>query len=75
LILLPGKASIKLRKYFRRFSKMKVLKIDNLKETVKRAEVLVRSGDIVLFSPAASFNMFKDEFEYGRQFCQLIKSL
>ena len=54
---------------------MKVLKIDNLKETVKRAEVLVRSGDIVLFSPAASFNMFKDEFEYGRQFCQLIKSL
>ena len=53
-----------------------VCKVDDLKEAVKQAWQIAKKGDIILFSPAfASFNMFKNEYDRGEQFLQLVKKL
>ena len=50
--------------------------VDSLEETVQRAHDLASDGDAVVFSPGcASFDMFKDFTERGRQFTQLVESL
>jgi len=47
-----------------------------MKQAVKKAESLAHKGDIVLLSPgAASFNLFKNEFDRGKQFVQAVKEL
>jgi UDP-N-acetylmuramoylalanine--D-glutamate ligase len=47
-----------------------------LEEAVKTAAALAVSGDVVLLSPAcASFDMFRDYQDRGRQFKQLVASL
>ena len=50
---------------------------ETLKECVEEAMRLAQSGDIVLFSPAfASFGKwFKNEYDRGNQFVELIKKL
>lgn len=49
---------------------------DNLKKAVKKALSLCQKGDILLFSPAfASFGMFKNEFDRGDKFINLVKGL
>lgn len=48
--------------------------VDSLKSAVATAKALARPGDIVLLSPAcASFDMFKDFEDRGRQFKDLVK--
>ncbi|MEK7566973.1 MAG: Mur ligase family protein [Patescibacteria group bacterium] len=62
VILLPGRASDKIK-----FSE--ALRVSSLKEGVKKAFDFVKKGNVILFSPgAASFNMFKNEFERGKAF-------
>lgn len=62
-------------------SLMKVLKIQrstyfDLDSLLKDLSKEVKSGDIVLFSPAAaSFNMFQNEFDRGRKFNEAVERI
>jgi UDP-N-acetylmuramoylalanine--D-glutamate ligase len=48
----------------------------DLRDAVKRARELSRKGDVVLLSPAcASFDMFRDFEDRGRQFKDLVRGL
>ncbi len=54
----------------------KTEKILSMKDAVQHAKSLAASGDIVLLSPAAaSFNMFKNEFDRGEQFREEVRNL
>ena len=71
-IIIPGDASEKMKKELEkreyRFETAKTLA-----EAVKKAEKLLKKEGIVLLSPgAASFNMFKNEFDRGDQFNTLV---
>jgi UDP-N-acetylmuramoylalanine--D-glutamate ligase len=47
-----------------------------LEEAVKDAVTLSRKGDNVVLSPGfASFGMFKNEFDRGDQFNEIVKNL
>lgn len=49
---------------------------DNLREAVEAAHAVAESGDSVLLSPGcASFGMFRNEFDRGEQFRQIVRSL
>lgn len=48
----------------------------DLKRAVEGARDVAKKGDIVLFSPAfASFGMFKNEFDRGEQFVDIVNNL
>jgi UDP-N-acetylmuramoylalanine--D-glutamate ligase len=48
----------------------------DMQTMVNRAKALSASGDIVLLSPgAASFNLFKNEFDRGEQFREAVRNL
>ena len=54
----------------------KTEKIMSMKDAVLHAKSLAASGDIILLSPAAaSFNMFKNEFDRGEQFREEVRNL
>ncbi len=73
VILLPGTGTDKLQ--IANF-KLQITNVKNLKEAVDEAMGEARRGDIVLFSPAfASFGLFKNEFDRGQQFNDIIKNL
>ena len=72
LILLPGTASNKIK---RELGSFKINWARSMKEVVKKAVSLAQKGDIVLLSPgAASFNLFKNEFDRGEQFKEAVKN-
>jgi len=79
LILLPGTGT-------KKFKMQKATRLpdgqegriasQNLKEAVEMAVRQAKRGDTILFSPAfASFGLFKNEFDRGKKFNQLVKSL
>ncbi|KKP30051.1 MAG: UDP-N-acetylmuramoylalanine-D-glutamate ligase [Parcubacteria group bacterium GW2011_GWA2_31_28] len=73
-ILLPGTAS---NKIIENFKKMKHIftKVENLKQAVNEALKVSKKDDIIILSPgAASFNLFKNEFDRGNQFKKIIKN-
>jgi UDP-N-acetylmuramoylalanine--D-glutamate ligase len=73
LVLFPGTASVKLKGYLK---DIKIYEVKSMKQAVKKASSLAKKGDMVLLSPgAASFNMFKNEFDRGEQFIKAVKSL
>jgi UDP-N-acetylmuramoylalanine--D-glutamate ligase len=73
LILLPGTASQKIKKELGSF---KIDSVNSMREAVKKAKKLAKKGDTVLLSPgAASFNLFKNEFDRGKQFIKEVKAL
>ena len=50
-----------------------IYRCKNLEETVLLAQKIATKGDVVLFSPAsASFDMFKDMYDRGKQFKNLV---
>jgi UDP-N-acetylmuramoylalanine--D-glutamate ligase len=50
--------------------------VDGLAEAVRRAATLAVAGDTVMLSPAcASFDMFRDYADRGRQFQALVQAL
>lgn len=70
LILLPGTASDKIK----RGVKKEIVFASSMKEAVRKSKKIAVKGDIVLLSPgAASFNLFKNEFDRGEQFIKSIK--
>lgn len=73
LILLPGTASNKIK---REFGSGKIYLVKSMKEAVKKSSQLSQRGDLVLLSPgAASFDLFKNEFDRGDQFIKEVKKL
>ena len=47
-----------------------------MREAFQQAQNLARRGDLILLSPgAASFGIFKNEFDRGDQFNQLVRKL
>lgn len=74
LVLLPGTATDKLRKYL--ISNIKYQIADSMREAVRFAWRMAEKGDTILLSPgAASFNLFKNEFDRGEQFVHEINKL
>lgn len=75
VILLPGAATVKLQKELKRIG-VKWLETDSMRAAVKRAYQSAKKNDIVLLSPAAaSFGLFKNEFDRGEQFVKAVKNL
>ena len=78
LILLPGKATEKLKKSLEKtgFKEKNMVEIDSMLEAVTKAKNLAQKGDLIIFSPGAtSFGLFNNEFDRGRQFLNSIKRL
>lgn len=77
LILLPGTASEKIEKeLFNIKPGFKVISVESMPEAVKAASIEAQVQDIVLLSPAAaSFNLFKNEFDRGDQFIKAVKKI
>lgn len=81
LILLKGDASDSIQKALKSFLGDKYREeeyfiADSMKQAIRHAQSMATSGDVVLLSPAAaSFGMFRDEFDRGNQFIQEVKNL
>ena len=85
LILFKGSASEKILKELeiknlsadRQDLKLEIIKgVSLMKEAVEIASRFTSKGNIILLSPgAASFNMFKNEFDRGGQFNKFVKQL
>jgi UDP-N-acetylmuramoylalanine--D-glutamate ligase len=81
LILFSGTASAKIEKEFYSFKELKlplpiISRINSMARAVKIASKIAKRGDIVILSPAAaSFNLFKNEFDRGEQFNQAVRKL
>jgi UDP-N-acetylmuramoylalanine--D-glutamate ligase len=74
LVLLPGTASDKIKKGLINYFNLH--EVFSMKEAVKKAKKLAKPGEIVVLSPAAaSFNLFKNEFDRGDQFVKFVKSI
>ena len=73
LILLPGSASDLIERDLKKFP---LHRVKSMKMAVKKASMLAEKGDTVILSPgAASFNLFKNEFDRGNQFKKEVKNL
>jgi len=71
LILIKGAATDKLIKYLKDYEI-----VDSMEKAVKKANQSAQKGDIVLMSPGAtSFGVFKNEYDRGDQFRELVKNL
>lgn len=78
VVLLEGTATDNLEKLIiSHGSKDKILgRFDDFEKAVKLAFEKAKPGGVVLLSPGcASFGMFKNEFDRGRQFNELVKEL
>jgi UDP-N-acetylmuramoylalanine--D-glutamate ligase len=77
VILLAGTATPKLRYQIQNTKyKIQIINAASMKEAVKKGQLLAKKGDTVLLSPAcASFGMFQNEFDRGRQFCKYVRIL
>ncbi|MEK7458856.1 MAG: UDP-N-acetylmuramoyl-L-alanine--D-glutamate ligase [Patescibacteria group bacterium] len=74
LILFPGDASDIIEAGLA--GKVDIDHAKSMKEAVQKARAAAVTGDIVLLSPgAASFNMFKNEFDRGEQFREEVRTL
>ena len=77
VVLLDGTATPKLRQKLlvTRYS-LPVTLADSMREAVKTARKFAVRGDVVLLSPAAaSFGMFKNEFDRGEQFLREVRKI
>ena len=72
LILFPGTATDKILKELNVHHSV----VHKMKEAVCLAKSFAKKGDIILLSPgAASFGLFKNEFDRGKQFMKEVKKL
>jgi UDP-N-acetylmuramoylalanine--D-glutamate ligase len=75
LILFKGLASDKIIRALGR-TKFPVVVVINMKDAVAKAREFAVKGDIILLSPgAASFGIFKNEFDRGDQFRKIVNKL
>jgi UDP-N-acetylmuramoylalanine--D-glutamate ligase len=74
LVMLPGTASEKIKEELGEFRNLH--EVPSMRDAVKKASGLAKKGDVVVLSPgAASFNLFKNEFDRGAQFIKFVKEL
>lgn len=70
LVLLPGTASDQIKRWVK---KARIFEVSSMKEAVEKSRKISSEGDIVFLSPgAASFNLFKNEFDRGGQFIKFV---
>ena len=81
-IILVGPKAINSVKGFQKIiselgkTKFPVEVFDNMKAAIKFAAANAQKGDIILLSPgAASFGVFKNEFDRGEQFNKAVKRI
>jgi len=75
LILLPGSASDEIEKLLKR-RHFSFTKCNSLSSAVLAARQRAEREDVILFSPgAASFNLFRNEFDRGDQFKKFVNKL
>jgi len=71
VVLLPGTGTKRVEGKI--YNKVKA---KNLKDAVSKAQKLALKGDTVILSPAfASFGLFKNEYDRGDQFMQIVRNL
>jgi UDP-N-acetylmuramoylalanine--D-glutamate ligase len=76
LILIKGTATDKILSLIPKRGFCPVGVVNNMRKAVNRANQFSRKNDIVLLSPgAASFGVFKNEYDRGEQFIKLVKKL
>ncbi len=82
VVLLPGTATAKLKKEVSTAMagqagvRCQVSEAHTMRAAVKKAHLLAQEGDVVLLSPgAASFGLFKNEFDRGDQFVDAVKKV
>ncbi|MBU4367762.1 UDP-N-acetylmuramoyl-L-alanine--D-glutamate ligase, partial [Patescibacteria group bacterium] len=57
-------------------SSVEIIPVSSMEEAVLKSSQIAKTGDIVLLSPgAASFNLFKNEFDRGDQFGKYVRKL
>lgn len=72
LVMLPGTASEKIKEGLDK--NFAIISAASMAEAVTKSGELAKRGDIIILSPgAASFNMFKNEFDRGEQFIEAVK--
>jgi len=72
IVLLPGSASLLIKKYI---SKVNIYDVLTLAEAVNLGFELAEAGERIVFSPGAtSFGMFLNEFDRGDKFTALIQA-
>lgn len=78
-IWLPGDATVNLKSAILNLKSRRPLKqhdVRTMKEAVAKAAKVAKAGDIVLLSPgAASFGLFRHEFERGEEFIKWVKKM
>lgn len=76
LVLIEGAATEKLLSLIPKKTSYPVFVADSMRDAFGYAQEIAHKGDIVLLSPgAASFGVFKNEFDRGDQFVKFVKSL
>ncbi len=77
IILFSGDATEKIKKELEKVKYKNILaEVKDMKDAVKTAQKYIQKGDIVLLSPAAaSFGLFKNEFDRGESFCDVVTKL
>lgn len=82
LILLPGDATKKIKKFLlkkrmsKKLQKLQMHDATSMQDAVTKAAKVAHAGDIILLSPAAaSFGLFQNEFDRGEQFVKIVNSL
>ena len=76
VVLLPGTGTEKIKNNISALKNLKIVYAVNLKNAISKAIKLSSDGDVILFSPAfASFGMFKNEYDRGDKFLEIIKNL
>ncbi|MDO8573058.1 MAG: UDP-N-acetylmuramoyl-L-alanine--D-glutamate ligase [bacterium] len=76
LALIKGTATDKIVKLLPKKTKYPMAVVGNMKDAIRFTHVHARRGDTVLLSPgAASFGIFKNEYDRGDQFNKLVSKL
>lgn len=74
VILIKGNASVKFRKKIK--DKVHGIIYENFSEAVLASQKISEKGDVVLLSPGfTSFGMFKNEFDRGQKFNEIVNGL
>ncbi len=74
IIFFPGTATEKMKKLLPRG--FEYTKVKSMKEGLKQAVICSAKGDVILLSPcAASFGLFKNEYDRGEQFNREVRKL
>ncbi len=75
IVFFSGTATDKMQKELKKYSRI-LGTVESMKEAMRLAKQSARKGDSVLLSPgAASFGIFKNEFDRGDQFQFLVKKI